>query len=478
MVSHSKIFRKKALERSSSPERLDQAMKTIRLQNWLPLTALGSLIVAGVTWSIVGRIPITVAGQGVLVYPGRVTSVQSAAAGQVVAINVKVGDVIKKGQILATINQTELQNQLQQQRTKLTQLDAQNQGANLLQSSRQQQELRTLEQQRLSLENRLVQTQNLTPVLKGTGLLALEQQKQSLLQSRREAQSISPIQKSIYERLKKVQAEGAVSEEMVLQKQQDYRQNLLKISEVDAQLRDLEVKRVETQKAYRDNLGQINELNSQLQELKTREKAQREQDNQSMKNRENEIQEVKRNISQLEVQFNQNGQIVSQYNGRVLEISAGDGQIVTAGAPIITVQASEGSGKLVGLTFFPVAEGKKIRKGMKVQITPTTVERERFGGIISKITDVSAFPISKEGALNIIGNSDVVQSLVSTGPQIQVSAELTPDKSTFSGYKWSSSKGPQLQVSSGTTTTVRVTIEERAPITFVFPILKSATGVN
>jgi len=60
---------------------------------------------------------------------------------------------------------------------------------------------------------------------------------------------------------------------------------------------------------------------------------------------------------------------------------------------------------------------------------------------------------------------------------MQVVADLHPDSTTFSGYKWSSSKGPELNISSGTTTTVRVTIEERAPITFILPILRSSSGI-
>lgn len=478
MLSHSKIFRKKALERSSSPERLDQAMKAIRLQNWLPLTALGSLVFVGVIWSIFGRIPITVAGQGVLIYPGRVTPVQSAAAGRVITMNVNVGDTIKKGQILATVDQIELQNQLQQQRKKLAELESQNQGADSLQSLRQQQELRTIAQQRESIQQRLLQIQSITPIYKERGLLAIQQQKQSLLQSRAAAASASPTQQEIYKGLKKLQTQGAVSKQVLLREQQEYQQGLQKVADINAQLRELDVKLVETEKAYRENLSQINQLKSQLQELNAKEKSQTEQDFQTTINRQNQIQEVKRSINQLEVQLNQNSQIISQHNGRILEISTSVGQIVTAGAPIVTIQAEDASSKLIGLTFFPVGEGKKIRKGMKVQITPTTVERERFGGITGNITEVSAYPVSQEGALRIIGNSEVVKSLVSIGPQIQVAAELIPDKSTFSGYKWSSSKGPQLQVTSGTTTNVRVTVEERAPITFIFPIFRSVTGVN
>ena len=194
--------------------------------------------------------------------------------------------------------------------------------------------------------------------------------------------------------------------------------------------------------------------------------------------RQNQLQKVQQNIAQLEVQLQQNSQVISPYNGRVLEVTTFPGQVVSQGTRIATIQAEERSGKLTGVAFFPIGEGKKIHKGMKLQITPASTEREQFGGIVASVTNVSAFPVTQEGALRIVGNSEVVQSLMAQGPQIQVFAELQLDNSTVSGYKWSSSKGPQMKVSSGTTATVRVTTEELAPISFVFPLLKSLTGVN
>ena len=49
---------------------------------------------------------------------------------------------------------------------------------------------------------------------------------------------------------------------------------------------------------------------------------------------------------------------------------------------------------------------------------------------------------------------------------------------TFSGYKWSSSERAQLKISPGTTTTVRVTVEERSPMTFILPILREWSGLT
>ncbi|MFQ3614168.1 MAG: NHLP bacteriocin system secretion protein, partial [Cyanobacteriota bacterium] len=65
------LFRKESLERLSSPEQLDQLLQVVNPRDWLPLGCLAALVGAGLMWSIFGRIPLTVSGQGVLVYPSR-----------------------------------------------------------------------------------------------------------------------------------------------------------------------------------------------------------------------------------------------------------------------------------------------------------------------------------------------------------------------------------------------------------------------
>jgi len=115
---------------------------------------------------------------------------------------------------------------------------------------------------------------------------------------------------------------------------------------------------------------------------------------------------------------------------------------------------------------------------MAVQVIPDNVERNRFGGIIAKVVSVSPLPVTKEGALNTVGNAEMVQGLL-TGPGswVEVTAQLQDDPSTFSGYRWSSSRGPRLKISPGTTTAARVTLERRAPASYVVPSLRDASGI-
>src|SRR5687767_3634489 len=121
-----KIFRDKALEQLSSPEQLDQLLQVVNRKSWVPIATLGGLLLIAIVWSISGQIPVTVEGIGVLVYPRQVVSFQLPAAGQIVELNVKVGDFVQKGQMLGRLNQPALQQMLDQERVRLAEFRERN----------------------------------------------------------------------------------------------------------------------------------------------------------------------------------------------------------------------------------------------------------------------------------------------------------------------------------------------------------------
>ncbi|WP_414543916.1 NHLP bacteriocin system secretion protein [Nostoc sp. CCY0012] len=476
----SNLFRKESLERLSSPERLDQLMQVVSPKSWLPLVALGSLVGVGLVWSIYGRIPITVEGRGVMIYPSRVVPLQSMSSGQLLALNIKVGDVVKKGQVLATIDQVDLRKQLQLAQAKLAQLKEQDHNSSLIQIQRQQLDTKAIEEQRLTLQQRLKIMQDLTPVLKEKGLVSIERDRVNLERRLQILQELLPTyQKRLENRQRLLQA-GAIPDDVVLEAQQQYDNARASIDEAESHLKQLDLKEADAQQQYLSNLNEIKNIQAQLQEQNSKVASLAQEDLQTTTIRKNEIQEIKREIAKLELQLGTNSQIVSQHNGRILEITVTPGQVVNAGTRLGSIDEENSSSKLVSITYFPIAEGKKIQSGMTVQITPQIVKRERFGGMVGTITSVSPFPITKEGAINLVGNPEVVAGLMSQKQEgvMQVFADLEPDSSTFSGYKWSSSIGPQLKISSGTTTVVRVKVEERAPLTYVLPILRSFSGIN
>jgi HlyD family secretion protein len=153
------------------------------------------------------------------------------------------------------------------------------------------------------------------------------------------------------------------------------------------------------------------------------------------------------------------------------------GQVIPAGGRVLTLDVETPDVRLVSVSYFPVRDGKRIQPGMRLQVTPDPVERARFGGILATVTSVSAAPVTKEGATATVGNAEVVQSLMPDGGYIEVRARLEADASTPSGYRWSSSRGPDVQITEGLTHFARVTIEGRAPVTYLMPVLREASQI-
>jgi HlyD family secretion protein len=472
------IFRQAALDRVSSPEQLDQLIQVISPKHWLSLLAFGALVATGLGWSIVGRIPITVSGRGVLVYPSQVRPLQSTTVGKILDLKVEVGKPIKKGQIIATIDQSELQQQLQLTRSKLVQLQLQDQLANTAQLQRQNIEQSTLTQQRKTLEQSLNTVQSLTPVLRDKGLESIKRERQSLQQRLQNVQDLLPVYRKRWDDRQRLFEAGAIAKDTVLQAQQDYIGAESQINEAEAQLKQLDVREADTQRDYLQTQDQANQLETQIAGLESQQATQKEQDMSTQVLRQKEIQETERMITQLELQLKNSSQIISSDDGHVLELNIKPGQQVEIGMGLGSISTQSSEAKLRNVSFLPVSEGKKIKPGMQLQLTPTTLKREEFGGILAKVDSVSEFPVTQQAAASLIGNPDVLSGLMGEGPHVVVISELQVDPKTMSGYRWSSSQGPKQSITTGTTTTGRVTIEERAPIAFVLPILKSLTGAQ
>ena len=431
------LFRQQALGQLASPEQLDQLMHVVRPRHWLALAALGVLVSTALLWGMFGRLPTTVLGRGVLIHPRQVVDVQAPASGRLATLSVRVGDRLRAGDLLGTIDQAELRRQLQEERARVQELLAQDRDKRTLQAQQmalqaQQTTLdaRALELQRRDLHKRLQDAQEKVPVLA------------QRLENRRRLEALGLVPRVSDERL---QAEQAAQD------------NQDKIAAIQTELQQLDSK--------------VKQLDSAAKRLTLN-------DLESTTARKNQLQELQSRIALLEVQLASNSQITSQYSGRLLELTVQAGQMLQPGLRLGSLEVEDASSTLVGVSYFPIKAGKKIQPGMTIHVTPDTVERERFGSLLGKVTSVSAFPVTREGIASLVGNAEVVATLTAQGPVIEVAAALFPDPSTVSGYQWSSSAGPTARLTSGTTTTGRVVLEQRAPMTYILPILREATGLH
>ena len=533
---NNKMFRQEALERLSSPERLDSTLKIVNPRAWLPLATAGSLALVAVGWSFFGRIPLNVSGKGVLIQPHRVVSFQSPSDGLLIELNVRSGDEIKKGDILGKIAQSAIEQQLEQEKTKLTNLLDVSRNSSDLQSKQTDAErstlaerktnleeslrrakiernlrntsLESLEQNRLNLNNSLGNYQELVPQIRSKTIESLTQNRDSLNQRIEQIKNLLPTLESRIESYRNLLKDQLITGDVLLNTEREYFNSLAQLSELETQLKQLDVEETNAQGQYLQNINQIDDIKAQLKQLDVEEANVQRQYLQSLdridelKNnlqqldseiakidrndletsfeRDRKIVEARNRIAQLEKELASKSQIISKHDGKILEISATSGQIIGTGNRLGTIQAEEEDSELVGVVYFADKDGKKVKPGMSVQITPSIVKRERYGGIVGEVTRVSSFPVTSQDMTTIIGNQNLAENLISSlggNAPVQVFTELKPDPDTATGYKWSSSEGPLSDISSGTTAQVRVKIGNVAPISYVIPLFRSLTGV-
>lgn len=212
-----------SLEQMASPERLDQLMRVVKPQDWIPALAVGGFTAIALVWSVVGRIPMTVAGQGALLAPQRVVELQSPIAGQLETLRVQDGQWVKKDEVLAAIKPIELEEQLKQQRAKRQQLIEQAANTESLQQQRTEVERDALAATRASLMQRLQDTRALSPTLKQQALVTIQQQRQSLERRLQDAKALIPTLKDRWERRQRLAAEGALEQDSLVTSEREYR---------------------------------------------------------------------------------------------------------------------------------------------------------------------------------------------------------------------------------------------------------------
>src|SRR5213594_2681847 len=326
-----KIFRNKALEHLSSPEELDQLLQIVTRKSWIPVAGLGGLIVIAIWWSISGQIPVTVEGVGLLVYPRQIVSFQLPASGQVVDLNVKVGDVVHKGQILGRINQPALQQSLDQERVRLAELQERNSKIVPLRDKKTDLEKQANERERRILKERIDSVLRTAESQKAKNEIYFKKQQESLQQLREVKLTLDKHFKERYDNFESLRKDGIVSSDATLNARQDFINNQVQIADVELQMHESELQQLRAEESFQQQLDLVANLQTQLRDLEI--KAQ-EIDQQQLENNSAtalQIQEVERNIARYEEDLRTKSQIVSEYTGRILEITASVGQIVSAG---------------------------------------------------------------------------------------------------------------------------------------------------
>jgi len=412
------FFRKVSLERLSSPERLDLLTKVTTAVGWLALTALGLLVSMSLIWGWVGSIPVTVRGEGMLVNRGGVTNVVSLGAGQITDIFVKPNEMVRAGESIAHIAHP----------VALT--DVKNSQAELEELRRQHEVLVRFAGNDLNLQ-----------------LVSIKAQEETITHSIAGLEKKGDFYRLQLEKQIKLKEKGLLIPARV----ETTRQELTGITE------------------------QVEGMKVKLSELKTQENIARNKAQDSVAQSANRISTLVRNIEAMRSKVTIESNVVSSISGKVVEIKMAKGSVVAPGTSIVSVE--HGEKQLEGVIYISETDGKKIRPGMKLSINPSTVRRDEYGSMIGTVESVSEYPASAGGIMATLGNEQLVQRLMKNGAPYAVYVTLDRDRASKNGFKWSSGKGPSVEIVSGTLCTSEVTIEKRRPLGMVLPFLKHSMGI-
>jgi NHLM bacteriocin system secretion protein len=410
------FFRKSALEKLSTPEKLDQLIKVTGPKAWIALITVALALFTGLLWSFMGTVKTNLNVTGV-VLGGEVHEVVATSQGQLVALKVSIGDKVTKGDIIATIQQPDLFKQIE---------DAK---AILSDRKFEMGKLSSYGNQGTQLQGELI-TQTRVSI---KGEIEAEKKRSIFLNNQLESENV-------------LLSKGLITKSQVANTKQQIEASKNAIERLKKQI-------VETS-------NQQNNLGFDMQQKVT------------LQNQ--RIAEAERNLDFLIEKHDNQRNIRSPYDGEVVEVLTDAGIMVGLGAPLFKLKNRNKTkqDQLRGVLYIPSKDGKKIKKGMQALVVPSTVQPQEYGFIKGKVTYVSDFPITQQGMLTSVKNDQLAKGLLAAGPLFEVHVDFEKDPKSYSGFKWTSAKGPDIFIKEGTSCMGKVTINEESPITIVVPAFK------
>lgn len=391
------MFRESAMARVLGPDAVDEPMAVTGSAAWLQLAALAALVLGALAWSALTDVPLKVKAKGVLLNERGLAEVTTSTRGRILEMDVKPGDIVRQGDLLALLDEPELASQLEIRRAQL-------------------EEARSHERALTGFNGELGAAQSATSASR----IQADRERLRLLQERERALSERG------RNLERLAAGGYVSKEQLLRDQAE-------LSSVREQLASMQ---------------------SDITITGEDEKVQTVQRRRDLATTRSDIARLAAEVAEMERKAAKDRELRSPYSGRVTEVTQGAGEFVEAGAPLISLAQSiwrdaHQEGELRAVAFVPAEQGKDVRPGMRVDLAPAGVKSNEYGFLVGKVVDVASVPASTGGMMSVLKNDQLVRQISQQGPMFKAVVQLER-ANTFSGYRWTSSNGPKTHIDSGT----------------------------
>ncbi len=411
-------FRAEAAAAATSVSQVDDALEVVRPPVLAFCVTLALLVVGVVVWASLTDVSIKVTGQGILVSPAGVIDVVAESSGRINDIRFKPGDVIRQGDVVALVDQSE-------QKLRLAEAEGELQDALAARD-----DMRRFQERDLHADEVWRQAREQAV----NGNIASLQERQRMMTER---------------------------EELVRQ-----------LADRGLTTRDRAISaKIELFTIRSDLEAQRNELQTMTLDA-ARRQTQREKD---MLAAEQRVATASRAVESARDRLTRYAAVLSPYGGRVVEAKANIGQVVSSGAPIVSVErdgALPGQGSdLVALVYVGAQDGKKLRHGMEADVSPASVRKEEHGHLVGRVDRVADTPASSVGMLRTLQNDALVNEFQKTlRTPFEIMIRL--DRDAAGALRWSTGNPPKFSMDGGTLVSVEITVQKVRLIALALPILQ------
>jgi multidrug efflux pump subunit AcrA (membrane-fusion protein) len=161
-------------------------------------------------------------------------------------------------------------------------------------------------------------------------------------------------------------------------------------------------------------------------------------------------------------------EIVSPSAGQVTSLAVSDGEVISTGSAVATVERSTGGGQLVAMLFVPSDQAVEIVPGESVGLNVEAAPSAAFGLLRGRVVSVGQFPLTSAEVNAALGGTATAGTFGGGVAPRLVIVSLQRDTHTASGYAWTTAAGPPEALPAQTPASGTVTLGAQAPISLLF----------
>jgi multidrug efflux pump subunit AcrA (membrane-fusion protein) len=161
-------------------------------------------------------------------------------------------------------------------------------------------------------------------------------------------------------------------------------------------------------------------------------------------------------------------EIVSPLAGQVTSLAVSDGEVISTGSAVATIERATGGGQLVAMLFVPSDQAAGIVPGQSVGLNVESAPSAAFGLLRGRVVSVSQFPLTSAEVNAVLGGTTTAGTFgAGVAPRL-VTVSLERNGHTASGYAWTTAAGPPEPLPDQVPAAGTVTLGSQAPVSLLF----------